>query len=253
MCGLCYTDGKLYTLEKQDVESQSSSHHLCVYQIQRDSGHITLLDSIELGVAGLMLPPIRPRVDRHSQRVFIPGDGGVTVARLDGDRLVRERTLTCVTHPASVDVMSPDTVYSCGVTRDSVYIVDVRDDRITSVLKNPKSLIHERPHDVAVLGDSFMVSYNEGPLVVYHHGSSDPVRVIPRTGGLSPSSISTDRQHHFLITDSTTNVVFVVDVSGDVLHKVNINTDSKIVDCAVVNRRLWVGCQNGDVVIMSSE
>ena len=35
----------------------------------------------------------------------------MTVARLDGDRLVRERTLTCVRVAISVDVMSPDTVY----------------------------------------------------------------------------------------------------------------------------------------------
>ena len=236
-----------------EVHLETAIHYLSVYHIQRDSGDITLLDSMQLGMAGAMLPSTLPRVDHHSQRVFLPGDRGVTVARLNGDRLVIERELTCVKCPISVGVMSPDTVYICDLISDSVSIVDVRDDSITSALNNPEEMQHEQPHDVAVLGDSVIVNYYEGPLVVYHQGSPDPVRVVPQPVGLSPRSISTDRQRHFLITDWSTDTVFVVEVDGTLRHKININTFSKIVDCAVVNRQLWVGCQNGDIVIMSPQ
>ncbi len=200
-----------------------------------------------------MLQFICPRVDHYSQRVFIPGGSGVIVARLDGGRLVREKTLTCVKYPKSVDAMSPDTVCICGVGSGSVSIVDVRDDRIISTLNNPEGVTCEQPNSVAVLGDSIIVKYDIGPLVVYRHGSPDPVRVPLRPEWGYLISISTDRQHHFLITDSRTKNVLVVDVSGEVLHKVEIKAHSSIVDCAVVKRQLWVGCRNSDIVVMSPQ
>ncbi len=79
--------------------------------------NIELIDSIELGwIRGLLLWSVSPRVEHLSQWVLIPcGFRGVTVARLDGDSLIRERTLTCVRHAVSVDVMPSDTVYVCDL------------------------------------------------------------------------------------------------------------------------------------------
>ncbi len=197
-------------------------------------------------------------MDRHSRRVFVPCyDSGVTVARLDGDRLVSERTLTCVEWAISVDVMSPDTVYVGDSKR--VHVVSVTDDRKLSTLDKPDTARGESLHSLAVLGDSVMVCYGPSTLVVYRHGSPAPVRVIPHPGGLEwVTAVSTDCRSNYIVTDIMTRSVFIIDSDGKLRHRVNIpdtdsDTYSEPMDCAVVNRQLWVGCYNGDIVIMSSQ
>ncbi len=252
--------GCLYTVERQQVEPGRYSYSLAVYRVHRDSGDITLLDRMELEVVDLMWP-MCPRVERHSGRVFVPcWDNGVAVARLDhvdgdhGDRLVRERTLFCVRNPCSVDGMSPDTVYVCNHISESVHVVDVRHDRITSTLEQPETLRGELPWGLAVLGDSVMVSYSFGTLVVYRHGNTTPIKVIPISAQLKDvSTVSTDCHSNFLITDSITKSVLVMGDGGNVRHIVNMDTISRPRNCAVVNKQLWVGCLNGDIVIMSSQ
>ncbi len=254
LCGLCCTADWLHIVEGRQVESSGYSWSLAVYQVDSDSGDITLLDRLELEMGEQRLS-VCPRVDRHSWRVFVPLRGsGVTVARLDGDRLIRHKTLTCVRDAVSVDVKSPDEVYVSDWSSRSVYIVNVRDDRITSVLEKPETVSDEWPRRLAVLGDSVMVGYTGSILVVYHHGSPAPVRVIPRPAGLGEViAISTDWHSNFLLTDYDTSCLFAMDVDGNVRHKVNIDSDSMTEDCAVVRRQPWVGCRNGDIVIMSSQ
>ncbi len=259
--GLCYSDGCLYVVDECDVESGGASLILSVYRVQGDSEDITLLDRMTLRTGAYSwTPSVCPRVDRHSRRVFVHcWDNGVSVAHLHGDRLVREKTLTCVRVTVSVDVMSPDTVYVSDGSSHSVRVVDVRDDRITSTLEKPDTVKGERPSSLAVLGDSVMVCYGRDlTLVIYRHGRPAPSKVIPQPGGLkSVFAVSTDWHSNFLVTDTLTvketNPVFVIDISGNVRHTVNIDSDSWPRDCAVVNRQLWVGCYNGDIVIMSSQ
>ncbi len=195
-----------------------------------------------------------PHVDRLSQQVFVPCWGnGVTVARLDSERLEREGTLTCVRFTFSVDVMSPNTIFVCEASSDSVYVVDVRNDRLISRLETPDTVRGKMPYRLSVLGDSVIVDYGDTvhTLVVYRHGG--PARVIPHPGGLKVvTPVSTDWQRHFLLTDYGNKSVFVMDASGKLHHTVNIDTVSELRDCAVINRKLWVGCGNGDIVIMSS-
>ncbi len=255
LLGLCYSDGYLYAGEGRRVAPVTYSYSLAVYRVDYESGDIILLNRLELMSS---VTPQCPRVEHHSQQVFVPcRESGVTVARLDGNRLVRERTLTCVSKAVSVGVMSPDTVYVCDEDTSSVCVVDVRDDRITSTLERLDTVKGEWPRSVAVLSDSVMVGYTlDGPLVMYHHGSPAPVRVIHRLAGLqNVTSISTF-QHHFLVTDWKTKCVFVIDVNGKLHHTVKISTDTTdIRDCTAVHRQLWVGCgqsEDGDVVIMSS-
>ncbi len=254
LLGLCYRDGNLYTAEAH-VELHRIRGSLAVYQV--DSGSLTLLDRLELGVTGWgEVWSVCPRVERDGPLVFIPCVGiGVTVARLAGDRLVRERTLRCVKRPESVDVMSRDIVYVCDWHSYNVRVVDVRNDRIASTLETPDTVRKgDWPRRLAVLGDSVLVGYDEThTLVVYRHGSPTPVRMIPRPGGLEyVSAINTDFYSHFIITDQYTNTVFVVDLTGKLRHKVNIDTGSVTRDCAVINRQLWVACEGGDIVLMSS-
>ncbi len=43
------------------------------------------------------------------------------------------------------------------------------------------------------------------------------------------------------------------DFNGHLRCRVQVNSDSKTCDCVVVDRELWVGCTNGDIVFMSSD
>ncbi len=254
--GLCYSDGCLYVAERREAELGRDRYSLAVYRVQPDSGDIKLLDRLTLMATDVWCP----RVNRHSQRVFIPCyERGVTVARLNGDRLVRERRLTCVRDAISLDVMSSDTVYVGDGISYSVAVVDIRADMITMTLEKPDTVReYERPYRLAVLGDSVMVCYGHGyddpTLVIYRHNSPTPVMVIPRPGGLNGvSAVSTDCHSHFMVTDGETSSVFVMDSNGDLRHTVKIDADSRPRDSAVVNRQLWVGCGKGDIFILSSQ
>ncbi len=243
------------------MESGGYIYSLAVYRIlPSDSGDMTLLDRLQLWEDGPWSGC--PRVDSHSRRVFVPCPGtGVTVAHLDGERLVRERTLTCVKGAESVDVMSSNIIY----VRDgsSVHVVDVRGDKKMLTLERPETVkSYDRPYRLAVLCHCVMVSYGytERHLVVYSHGSPTPVSVIPCPEGLDEvTAVSTDCQRHFLVivsttkSDSTSKSMLVTHVNGKICHTVDILTDRYIRDCAVINRQLWVGCLNGNIVIMSSQ
>ncbi len=244
--GLCYSDDTLYTVEQLH---ESNRCCLVAYKVHHDGGDITKLDSIELEV---LLPlSICPRVEHHTQRVFIPGDSGVTVARLHQGRLVKDTTLTCVRDAAGVDFISHVTAYVSDYAGPSVRVVDVGADKITSTLETPDRVRNERPDTLAVLDDRVMVGYSSGCLVIYNHGSPAPATVVPQADEpIHPRSISTDRQRHFLITYSKPNAVFVFDVSGNIRHALKIDTDSMAIDCAVINGQLWVGCLNGDVIML---
>ena len=246
--GLCYSEGFLYVLRCQEF-----SLNLTVHSVQPDSAHITELDTLTVLLEKRYLAPsLRPRMDHHSRRVFIPClDSGVTVARLDGDRLVTERTLTCIRRALSVDVMSPDTVYVGDSDSRSVHVVNVIANRITSTLMKPDTLRDQPPYSLAVLGDSVMVGYSGSNLVIYRHGSPAPVRVIPRPGGLMEvSAISTDYHSNFIVTGGNTSSMFIIDSAGNLHHTIK-HTASMPEDCVVVNGQLWVSDFYG-IVIMSS-
>ncbi len=117
-------------------------------------------------------------------------------------------------------------------------------DNVT--LEKPDIRMDNLSHSLAVLGESVMVAYGytDPTLVVYRQGSPTPVRMIPRPGGLQELTVVSTDCHSlkFLLTDNVTNCVFVIDTGSSTLS-----------DCAVVTRQLWVGCYNGDIVIMSSQ
>ena len=239
--------------------SNRYTYTLAVYQVHNDSGDITPAGRLRLVFPNLKpdLRSMHPRVECHSQWVFLPVFGiGVLVAHFADDRLDRKTILTYSGYdyepqPTSVAVMSPNTVYVCDNRR--VHIVDVRSDRTVSYLENTQGNL---PCQVAVLGDTVLVSYIHGhTLAVYSHGGSlTPVRVISFPERLRElSAITSDGQLYFLMTDCKTKSVFVVDGSGNHPYKVNVESESRAMDCVVVNRQLWVGCLNGDIVIMSSQ
>ncbi len=258
--GLCYSDHRLFVCEWRSAGEYIPSSSLAVYSAHSDRRHITLLDRLELMNSFDLTPTTSPRVERHSRRVFVPIRSGVIVCRLHGDRLVLEKTLTCVGDAVSVDAMSPDTVYVCslGENNSIVCIVDVREDRIMSTLDNP-SLVPgytplKRPTYLAVLGDSVIVNYIEGYLAFYRHGSPAPVRVTQhpwRENMFHCNAVSTDYQHHFLVANTSLASVYVTDITGNPRHTVSINYSPK--DVAVVNRQLWVLGGDNHISVMSSK
>ncbi len=54
-------------------------------------------------------------------------------------------------------------------------------------------------------------------------------------------------------SDRISNAVFTLDVSGKLCDKINIDTDSGVQDCTMVDGKLWVGCLWGDTVVLSPQ
>ncbi len=254
LLGLCYSKGKLYTVSWR-IDTTSCNQldrvltEMCVYNVEPDSTKITKLFSKRFLE---VLSNMTPSIEQHSQRVFFPypyfaGTGVISAdpSTWRGWDLVEEKPLRCV-NAFNVAPIAPDTAYMCD--SNGIHVVDVIHDTIKATLDTPSDLVDKRPRGVAVLGNNVMVSYGD-TLAIYSHGSNDPNKVVRSPGPVS--SISTDRHHYFLLTHSGKNTVSVVNVEGNLCHTVNIDSDRKIVDCTVVNRQLWVGCDNGAIIIMS--
>ncbi len=47
--------------------------------------------------------------------------------------------------------------------------------------------------------------------------------------------------------------MYVLDISGNHTHAIPIPGDRVPWDCTVVGGQLWVGCINGDIIVMSSQ
>ncbi len=198
-----------------------------------------------------------PSVDGHSQQVYIPRgrySRGVTVISWEDNRLTTQPTLECVGMCYSVAVMSPHTLCVCDWTSDSVSVVSVRDDIVTARLSKPERVRDMQPRRTAVLGNSVLVQYHDDKLVVYENGVSNPGTMVTWPAGLrSESGMSSDGVFRFLVCDDVRNAVFTLDASGKLCDKINIDTESVVWDCTVVDGKLWVGCLNGDIVVMSTQ
>ncbi len=157
-------------------------------------------------------------------------------------------------NPHDVDVISPDTICVCDGDTYTVKVVDVTHDEVTATLLKPKNMPMNDtgPIGLAVLGNWITVMYSS-ILTIYHYDGTEPVRIIPVPERLNTvSAISTDARGNFLLTDCEAKSVFVVDMEGQICHTVNLDSDSKARDCAIVGRQLWVGCSNGDIMFLSS-
>ncbi len=197
-----------------------------------------------------------PRVDGHSQQFYIPrgNSRGVSVISWEDNRLTPQPTLECVGECWSVGVMSPHTLCACDRSSGSVSVVSVTDDTVTARLSKPEEVRDKEPWKTAVLGDSVLVRYGGHNLVVYENGVSSPGTMVTRPAGLqSVMGMSSDGVSRFLLCDEDSNAVWTLDVAGKLCDKINIDTGSKVWDCTVVDGKLWVGCVNGDIVVLSPQ
>ena len=135
------------------------------------------------------------------------------------------------------------------------------DDTVTARLNKPEEQ-RDKPLRTAVLGDSVLVCYGDN-LVVYKTGVSSQGTMVRYPYGLnSVWGMSSDGVSRFLICDLERNYVFTLDFSGNVCDTIMImmmficsdimpDNDNRALDCAVVDGKLWVGCLNGNVILLS--
>ncbi len=264
-----YSGDKLYVVERETIREELShplgtlpkklvqTHvsRLVVYQI--NNGTMKLIDRMKLEHS-VFEPNLPVCVDQHSQRIFVShGMHGIFVACLDQNQLSAEKILRCVEHAICVDVMSLDTLYVYDMTTRSVHIVDIRADRIIETLKKSSAAPGMTPARLAVVGDSVVVDYF-GTLVVYHHGNVSPVKVISHHEILETRIIGKDNHGHILLASwlHTDDPIHVMDADGNLIHSINhpkIDPGSGARSCAVVNRQLWLGCFNGEIIILSKD
>ncbi len=255
MLGLCHFDRMLYTTEmRYGTGSQEFTYRVAVYSIA-DQDNVTLLDTLDLDSAGY------PSVDHKSGQVYIPCDSGVYVVKCDGVKLSHVTTLSCVGSLCGVAVVSSDTLYVCKGSEwfqcDTPYLVDVSQDRVTGKLKSLQEMSRAGcPGDVAVLGDTVLVQYGNCTLVLYPHGiqgAGQLLRLPPYmrvVGGLT-----TDHHSNFLMVAPEDHYVHVLDITGKLTHNIPIprnNSNKEPQVCTVVEGQVWVGYDNGDILVMSS-
>ncbi len=246
MCGpSCYHNHRLYTVEWRE----SSSDRLCMYQVTEQG--LTLLDTVDLGVDTCT----SPLVDGNTQRVYIPviDPYGVSVVSWDDTRLTKQSTLECVGECWSVGVISPHTLCACDETSNRVSVVNVTDNTVTATLSKPAEVIDETPHRIAVAGNAILVLYGI-KLVVYKDGISSPGTMVTPPAGLNPvNCISSDGVSRFLVSNLKSKAVFILDMSGELCEKINIDTDDVVWDCTMGDGKLWVGYYTGEVNVMSPQ
>ncbi len=239
---MCFFNGILYIVEG----IKSYEYRVSVY----DKDHFVLLAFNEQGLTTETKEPGEPRVDPKTARVYIPcGLSGVHVHRYMNGRLVTVNQLKCVQNSVSLAVVSSETVYVCD--SKAVCLVDVIKDKVTDRLQPPPEISGEKPHHVALLGDTVLVAYT-WHLVMYRHGVPTPGRLLPRPQGLqSVYGVTTDYHSSFLVTYSISHTVCVLDITGNLTHTIPIPGDRWPWNCTVAGRQLWVGCADGIINVMS--
>ncbi len=261
--GICYFSGRLYVVETSAYGVLPDRYRLAVYSVS-DKDTLTILDTLDLETFDVDRQ--HPRVDRHSGQVYIPcGRYGVRVARYDGGKLVLVTTLRCVKEAGTLAVVSSDTLYIGDRHSRAVCLVDVTQDRVTYRLQKPRGLKTLGPTQIAFLGDTVLVYYYGGSLVLYRHGDPTPDKLLqhPSQGTWSVdaqqrwyvNALTTDHHSSLLAVDGCFCNVYVLDVSGNLTHTISIpglgvwNPQ----DCTVVGEQLWVGCCKGEIIVMSSQ
>lgn len=246
--GICYCNGMLYTTERRE-EDTLFRYRLAVYRVGNQN-NVTLLNTLDLDGNAW-----EPRVDHQIGQVYSPcWSSGISVVRYDGRQLVPITTLRCVGKPHCLAVVSTNSLYASDLDSKAVCLVDVAHDRVTARLQGPLGAKRQQPDSIAVLGDTVLVDYRVEQLVIYRHGASTPVKLLPWPQLLkSEFGLTTDHHSSFLLTNSESRVLYVLDISGNLTHTVTIPGTRQQCNCCVGEGQLWARCYNGYIVVMSSK
>ncbi len=247
LVGMCCTNNKLYTVERLP----NKSCILTLYLVD-STASLILLDSLDLNCNMAW----RPRSGQNDMFVYVPIEKtGVLIARRRENRVVKDKMLKCVTDPSSVAEVSPGRLYVCDWETEAVYLVDTAMDRTLVKLQKPLEIEGKAPYHLAVLKETVLVRYaGDDSLVVYRHDENYAQgKLVSSPKGLrSVRGITTDNRYQFLLTDQWAHAVFVIDQSGKYKYTINIPGKGKPWDCVLRGTQLWVGCDNGDIVVMAS-
>ncbi len=226
---------------------------LAVYDIitfgSRKYIHLSPLDKVEVGDVSWNC---RPRVD-SLHRVYVPcGTSGVKVFHCQDGHLIPARDpLRCVRNACSICVNTTDTVFVGDWYTNSLYLVSVSTDTVIKRLETPTEG-KGYPYYVSVLGQRVLFCYADNTLVIYDSDSPTPFKVLKKPEGLKGVSSITSDSHSssFLITNFG-GPVYVLD---DKLLWYRIYTGHhELHDCDVVESQLWLGYEQGDIDILTSQ
>ncbi len=249
--GICCDDNKLYCVEKRDNDSRNMQ--LSVHDISTFDHYVfRLLGKVQLECKS-NVEVCHPRADRHSRRIYVPCvEDGVKMFRFEDKSLMTLGTLKCVKTASSIAVNSADTVFISDkhYITPAIYLVNVRTDTVIMMLE--KSQLHPADY-LAVTGKTVLAWHGLHKLMTYARDGSTPGQVLQTPEGLrSVTSITTDGQSNFLVTDAVSRSVFVLDDNTRIWHK--IHTDNKIlIDCDVHKSSVWLAGDSNHVYLMRSQ
>ncbi len=102
-------------------------------------------------------------------------------------------------------------------------------------------------------GNTILVLYGF-KLVLHKNGVSSPGTMVTPPTGLNPvNCISSDGVSRFLVCNWKSKAVFILDMSGELCDKINIDTDRVVWDCTMAEGKIWVGYYTGEVHVMSPQ
>ncbi len=145
----------------------------------------------------------------------------------------------------------PNTLCACDESSDCVSVATLPDNTVTATLIKPNWVREVAPYKLGESGNTILVMYGL-ELVVYENSVSSSGTMIAWPAGLRWfSGMSSNGVSRFLVCDTDSKAVFVRNVSGVLSDKINIDIDSNVEDFTVGDGKLWMGCWNGDIVVMS--
>ncbi len=259
--GMCYGDNKLFALE---LIYGGIAYALSAYRYGGQDALVPI-DTITIDTPRL---PVRgawwPRLDPQEHLVYVPCEHyGISVIQLEGEKLVKVRQLRCVAMPVAVTVASPKCLYVVDGASDTIHLVDAKTDRIMTRLEIPEALSGFGPYRLAILGDTLLAGCpqsgtsikktgNLTNLLVYKCGSSNPGKLLNPEVLRHVEGISTDDHSKFHLADRFAHAVFVLNVRGELCHRIDVSDNLVPMDSAVDGGKLLVGCEDGTILVMSN-
>ncbi len=219
----------------------NQSHSVHLFSVSETA--LMLLSNSDLKLAYAMYP----RSDRYGH-IFVPHYDGVAVIRIvDKLRLHVDRILTGggKLSPAYGVAVVNDTTLCVTVWQgdnEGAYLLDMITDTVLTALQ-PHGAYDDYPMGgVAVSSGAKLENYDERYLVLYSPGETAGTR-LDIMGMVSTRGMIVDPAGRFLVADSSSNTVWILSMTGEVLARVKSDNPSDVT-LSSDNGKLYIG--NGD-------
>ncbi len=241
------------------------AYTLSAYRLHSGQDPLVPIDTIALDTP---TPSVRgawwPRLDPQEHLVYVPCEHyGISVIKLEGEKLLKVNQLKCVAAPVAVTVVSPHHLYVIDGASSTVCLVDAKTDTITTRLELSEALSGFEPYRLAILGDTLSAGClppgastdsadSLSNLLVYKCGSSNPGKLVRPEGLRHVEGMGTDNHSKFLMADRFVHAVFVLNVRGELCHRIDVTDNLVPMDSAVDGGKLLVGCEDRTILVMSN-